>query len=76
MHDRISQYRVARLSLFPPQSGPGNARWALTASLIKGGIPTAHILGDGVLRDWSTQPTTEEVLMGLDAAVRSMMLNP
>lgn len=76
MYDTTSRYRVARLCVFPPHSVPeGAGRWALTASLIRKGVPTAQILGDGVLPAMSSRPTTEEVIMAMDAALSSMRLS-
>jgi hypothetical protein len=72
--DRISRYRVARLSLFPPQISGGPARYALVANTIRNGVPSAQILCDGTLLGVATHPTTEEVLEALDAAVRQHML--
>lgn len=72
--DTISRYRVARLSVFPPQVAGGNARYSVIASTIKRGIPNAQILADGVLLGVPCFPTTEEVLEAMDAAVRQHML--
>lgn len=74
MNDRISRYRVARLSLFPPQGGTGAAPYALVASTIRNGIPHAQILVDGRLPNLSPFPTTEELLEAMDAAIRQHML--
>lgn len=73
-NDRISRYRVARLSVFPPQAAGGHARYALVASTIRRGVPNAQILLDGVLPGLATYPTTEELLEGMDTIIRSHML--
>lgn len=70
----VSQYRVARLSLFPPSVPGGNYRYALVANTIRNNVPHAVILCDGVLPNGHPFPTTEEVLEALDAAVRQHML--
>lgn len=72
--DIISRYRVARLSLFPPESAAGVARYAIIANTIKRGVPRGTILADGVLRGVDPFPTTEEVLEAMDAALRQHML--
>jgi hypothetical protein len=72
--DRISRYRVARLSLFPPQIKDGSARYALVANTIRNGVPSAQILVDGQLSGVAMRPTTEEVLEAMDAALRQHML--
>lgn len=74
MPDRISRFRVARLSIFPPQTGGGQARYCLTASTIRKGVPHTQILVDGVLPMSSQMPTTEELLEAIDSAVRQHML--
>ncbi len=74
MNDRVSKYRVARLSLFPPQTPGGNYRYALVANTVRNGIPHAVILCDGVVPGGHPFPTTEEVLEAIDAAVRQNML--
>lgn len=74
MPDRISRYRVARLSLFPPMTAGGNAAYAVVASTIRNGIPNAQILVDGQLRDVPSHPTTEELLELFDSALRQHML--
>jgi hypothetical protein len=74
MPDRISRFRVARLSLYPPHEGNRSAPYALIASTIKNGIPSAQILVDGRLPALSANPTTEEILEGMDAAIRQHML--
>lgn len=73
-YDRISRYRVARLSLFPPATHPGQARYAVTASTIRNGIPHAQILLDGVLPNAPAVPTTEELLELFDSALRQHFL--
>lgn len=74
MPDRISQYRVARLSLYPPAQEGGHWRYALIASTIRKGIPHTQVLLDGVITGGTTRPTTEEVLLALDAVVRQNTL--
>lgn len=74
MSDRISRYRVARLSVFPPTKAGGNARYCLTASTIRNGVPHTTILVDGVIPSSPSAPTTEEVLELFDSAVRQHML--
>lgn len=73
--DRISKYRVARLSLFPPSAPGGNWRYALVANTIRNGIPHAVILGDGVLPNGHPFPTTEEVWEAVNAAALQNMLH-
>lgn len=74
MNDRISRFRVARLSIYPPQTGSGAAPYALIANTIKNGVPRAQILVDGRLPNLSTHPTTEELLEAFDLAIRQHML--
>jgi hypothetical protein len=75
MADQISMYRVARLAMFPATVGDaGHARWSLVSNVIRGGIPTARILGDGLIPGVPTHPTQEEVVEAMDAALRSMRL--
>lgn len=74
MADTISNYRVARLSVYPPQKAGGHARYAVIAHVIKRGIPTAQVLVDGILPGAPTHPTTQELLELFDAAVRQNML--
>lgn len=74
MNDRISRYRVARFSLFPPSAAGGNWRYALVANTINQGVPHATILLDGVLPGGHPQPTVEELLEAFDAAIRQHML--
>jgi hypothetical protein len=72
--DRISRFRVARLSLFPPMIAGGHAPYALIANTIRNGIPSGQILVDGTLHGVNPHPTTEEVLEAMDAAIRQHML--
>lgn len=72
--DRISQYRVARWSLFPPRESGGNARYAVVANTIRNGIPHGQILLDGILPNAPAQPTTEELLELFDSALRQHLL--
>lgn len=74
MNDRISRFRVARLSLYPPQLQTGSCPYVMTASVIKAGIPSTRILVDGRLPVLSSTPTTEEILEAMDAAIRQHML--
>ncbi len=74
MHDRISRYRVARLSLYPPSRDGGNWRYAIVASTIKRGIPDARIIADGIMSGGKASPTAEEVIEAMDAALRQWML--
>jgi hypothetical protein len=75
MNDRISVYRVARLSLFPPMTSGEIARYAIIANTLRKGVPSGQILADGVLRGVAPFPTTEEVLEAMDAALRQHMLH-
>lgn len=75
MADRISRYRVARLSLFPPERDGGNARYAVVANVIKRGVPSGMILVDGVLPSAPSHPTTEELLELFDSALRQHRLH-
>lgn len=72
--DRISRFRVARLSLFPPLTASGQARYAMIASTVRNGVPHSQILIDGQLRDVPSHPTTEELLELFDVAIRQHML--
>lgn len=74
MNDRISRFRVARLSLYPPQVIPGQARYALITNTIRNGVPSGQILVDGIVPMDTLQPTTEELLEAFDSAVRQHML--
>ncbi len=74
MNDRISQYRSARLSIYPPQRAGGNCRWALLESRIKRGIPAGVILSDGIIASAPSHPTEAEVVMLMDAALAQMRL--
>lgn len=74
MPDQISQFRVARLSLYPPQNVRSGARYALIANTIRRGIPSAQVLVDGVVHGVNPQPTTEELLEAFDSAIRQHML--
>lgn len=74
MPDRTSRFRVARLSVFPPMVAGSHARYALTASVIRRGVPTAQILFDGTLPNAPAFPNTEELLELFDSALRQHML--
>lgn len=74
MPDEISFYRVARLSLFPPREPGGHYRYALVATRVKRGIPSATVLLDGIVPGGHPTPTTEELLEAFDSAVRKHML--
>lgn len=74
MPDRQSRFRVARLSLYPPQVGTGAAPYALIASTIRRGVPDAHILVEGRVMGVPARPTTEELLEAFDSAIRQHML--
>ena len=74
MPDRISRYRVARISMFPPMAAGNMARYALTASVIRNGVPTSQILLDGLVPNAPAFPTTEELLELFDSALRQHML--
>jgi hypothetical protein len=65
---------VARLSLYPPTTKTGAARYALIANTIKNGVPSGAILLDGSLLGVDPRPTTEELLEAFDAAIRQHML--
>lgn len=73
-NDRISRYRVARISLFPPQVPGDGARYALIASTIRNGVPRGQILLDGVVPNAPAFPTTDELLELFDSALRQHML--
>jgi len=73
-NDRVSRYRVARISLFPPQTPGGNARYCLIASTIRNGVPRGQIIVDGIIPNAPAFPTTEELLELFDSAVRQHML--
>lgn len=72
--DRISQYRVARFSLYPPQTSGGQARYAIIANTIRRGVPHGQILVDGVVPNAPAHPTTEELLELFDSALRQNLL--
>ena len=74
MSDRISTYRVARLSLYPPHGERGNARYACIANRIIRGVPRGQILFDGVLQGAPPSPTTDELLELFDSALRQHRL--
>ncbi len=74
MSDRISFYRVARLSLFPPREDRGHARYALVANRIVRGVPQGQILLDGVVQSAPASPTTDELLELFDSALRQHRL--
>ena len=74
MPDRISRFRVARMSVFPPMEAGNHARYAVTASTIRRGVPSAQILFDGTLPNAPAFPTTEELLELFDSALRQHML--
>lgn len=75
MHDRISAYCVARLSIHMPHREGAAARYALIANTIVRGVPRAKVLVDGELHGLSPRPTTEEILEAFDAAIRQHMLH-
>jgi len=74
MSDRISTYRQVRLVLQVPRSEDQRAYYSLHAIGVYKGIPTARILVDGTVSLAPLNPTTEEILEALDAAVRQSML--
>ncbi len=74
MADRISRYRVARLSMYPPPTNGGNARYAVLANTIRRGVPHGQIITDGVVPNAPASPTTEELLELFDSALRQNML--
>ena len=74
MVDRISTYRQVRLVLQIPVDRGSRSYWSLHAVGVRNGIPTARILLDGFVPGLDRQPTTEEILEALDAAVRGAML--
>jgi len=74
MHDRISYYRVARLAVHVPFTPGASAPWSLIAVGVKRGVPSANILVDGTVPLAARNPTTEEILEAMDAAIRSAML--
>jgi hypothetical protein len=74
MSDRISTYRVVRLSIHVPAVDGAWAPWSLIATGVRGGIPTSRILVDGRVHLAPRNPTTEEILEAFDAAIRQSML--
>ena len=74
MPDRISTYRQVRLVIQVPRSRDQRAYYSLHAVGVKGGIPTAKVLVDGVVNLAPRNPTTEEILEALLAAVEQSML--
>lgn len=75
MTDRVSRFRVARLSLFPSVLETGPARYALIANTIRNGVPHGRILADGVVPGVSTYPGLEELLDAFDHALRQHRLS-
>ena len=73
--DRISRYRQVRLVLQVPHTPGGRTYWSLHAVGVRAGVPHSVILLDGVVPGISAQPTTEEILEAIDAAVRGSMLH-
>jgi hypothetical protein len=49
MPDQISNYRFARLSVFPHTTGEQYS-WALLSGVVKDGIPYSHIVARGELQ--------------------------
>lgn len=74
MNDRVSGYRVARFSMFPPLTKGNHARYCLVSHTIRRGIPNAQILVDGIVPAAPLFPTTEELLELFDSALRAHML--
>lgn len=74
MADRISTYRVARLALHIPVQQGSAAPWSLVAIGTRRGVPHASILVDGRVPCPAHNPTTEEILEAMDAAIRQAMI--
>lgn len=72
--DRISRYRVARLSLHIPVNPLAKGHYALIATGVRNGVPTSLVLADGMVPCPAHNPTTEEILEAMDAALRQHML--
>jgi hypothetical protein len=74
MADRVSTYRQVRLVLQVPSGSAQRTYFSLHAVGVRKGVPHAAVLADGVVAHLGNQPTTEEIVEALDAAVRQMML--
>lgn len=74
MNDRISTYRQVRLVLQVPSTSGARTYFSLHAVGVRRGVPSSVILADGVVGNLGQQPTAEEIVEALDAAVRQMML--
>lgn len=74
MADRISTYRVARLSLHIPVNSAARAHYALLATGVKNGVPRSVVLADGTVPCAALNPTTEEILEAMHAALAQHML--
>lgn len=48
MPDRQSNYRQARLSIYPPESGT-DVTWSLTAITVSNGVPHSQLVAHGSL---------------------------
>jgi len=59
VNDRSSQYRCARLILFPPHLDGGHAPWSLTAEVIRKGVPRSQMLDHGHLLFVAREPSVE-----------------
>lgn len=73
-HDRVSTYRVVRLSIHVPHVEGATARWSLIATGVKRGIPSSQVLLDGTVPLPGPAPTTEEIVEAIDAIARQSML--
>lgn len=74
MPDRISTYKVARLSIFMPSEHGGQARYALLVNEIVRGVPRGTVHLDGVLPGSPSSPTLEEMLLLFDRVLDREML--
>lgn len=74
MNDRISMFRSARLSIYPPLRSGANCRWALLTTVVKRGIPTGQIIQDGIIGSAPAMPNEAEIVMLMDAALAQMRL--
>jgi len=72
--DRISTYRVARLALHIPVQAGSLAPFSVVAIGTRRGVPHASILVDGRVACPPHNPTTEEILEAMDAAIRQCMI--
>lgn len=72
--DRISQFKVARWSIYLPHRDGNPARYALLVNEVYRGIPRTSIALDGVIPSAPASPHLEDLLLLFDSAVRREMI--